>query len=176
VAATVVAGLALTACGVPTDDGAHTVSDADVPFRLLDTTTTSTTRPASTATSLPVRPAEICVVRRRKVVPTIREVRVDAGLGVVVDLMERGPGPDAVRRANLSGGVARVELTRRFAERPGREQLLALAQIVCTLTAQPGVGQVKFTLGKQRVEVLRGDGSLTDGPVTREDYANLIRG
>jgi spore germination protein GerM len=56
----------------------------------------------------------------------------------------------------------------------GDEQLLAVAQLVCTLTARPGVGPVSFTLEGAPVDVPTGDGSLTSGPVSRDDYADLL--
>ena len=57
---------------------------------------------------------------------------------------------------------------------PADEQLLAVAQIVCTLTGRPGVGQVSFTLQGARLAVPKGDGSLVSSPVARDDYAGLM--
>jgi spore germination protein GerM len=55
----------------------------------------------------------------------------------------------------------------------GTEQLIALAEIVYTATARPGVGQVSFTLEGEPIEIPRGDGSLTSDAVTRGDYREL---
>ena len=51
------------------------------------------------------------------------------------------------------------------------DQLLALAQLVFTLTARPGIGQVRFTLRGEAIQVPRADGSLVATPVSRDDYS-----
>jgi spore germination protein GerM len=73
-----------------------------------------------------------------------------------------------------SGGVARVDLAAEFSELSPNDQILALAQVVCTLTSLPGIGQVRFTQDGAPVEVLRGDNSLADEPVSRADYQRLL--
>jgi spore germination protein GerM len=79
-----------------------------------------------------------------------------------------------VRDVELTGGVATVSLTRAFADVEADAQLLAIGQLVCTLTARPGTGQVRFTLDGTDIDVPRQDGSLTAEPVTRDDYRDLI--
>ncbi|MEU4242645.1 GerMN domain-containing protein [Actinoplanes sp. NPDC026619] len=55
------------------------------------------------------------------------------------------------------------------------DEMLAYAQIVCTLTSQGAeVGTVSFTTGGRPLGVPRGDGSLSDGPLTIADYAVLL--
>jgi spore germination protein GerM len=80
---------------------------------------------------------------------------------------------DVIRDARVAAGVAHVDLRLLFATGT-QESILAVAQLVCTLTGLPGVGQVAFTLDGQPVEVPRSDGSLTSGTVSREDYATVI--
>jgi spore germination protein GerM len=79
-----------------------------------------------------------------------------------------------VREVRLLGGIARVDLLSDVSALPTDEQLLAVAQIVCTLTGRPGVGQVSFTLEGARLAVPKGDGSLVTSPVARDDYATLV--
>jgi hypothetical protein len=56
------------------------------------------------------------------------------------------------------------------------DEALAYAQIVCTLTSQGAeVGTVSFTRDAQTLAVPRGDGSLSTGPLTIADYAELIK-
>jgi spore germination protein GerM len=74
----------------------------------------------------------------------------------------------------VQGCVAVVDLEAAVSDLPADRQLLAVAQVVCALTSQPGVGQVRFTLDGERIDVPREDGALTGSPVTREDYADLI--
>jgi hypothetical protein len=55
------------------------------------------------------------------------------------------------------------------------DEVLAYAQIVCTLTSQGAeVGTVSFTRDAQTLAVPRGDGSLSTEPLTIADYAGLI--
>jgi spore germination protein GerM len=51
------------------------------------------------------------------------------------------------------------------------EQKIALTQLVFTMTALHGVKQVQFLMNGERVSVPRGNGTLTDQPVKRSDYA-----
>jgi len=67
-----------------------------------------------------------------------------------------------------------VDLTDDFAALAGQDQLLAIAQLALSLTGQAGVGRVAFTLGGDRIEVPRGDGSLTSGSVSRDAYLTLL--
>lgn len=78
------------------------------------------------------------------------------------------------RAAALAGGIARVDLRLDISSLGGDDQLLAVAQIVCTLTGRPGVGQVSFTLEGTHVDVPRGDGSLVADPLSRDDYSSLL--
>jgi spore germination protein GerM len=118
------------------------------------------------------------------------DAEADASLDAVIDWVEAGPLSDpetasgllsevpagSVRDVELRGGVATVSLTRGFADMQADAQLLAVGQLVCTLTARPGVGQVRFTLDGADIDVPRQDGSLTAEPVTRDDYRDLIAG
>lgn len=79
-----------------------------------------------------------------------------------------------VASVSVSRGIASVDLRSSVEDLSGRNQLLAFAQLVCTLTAQPGIGSVAFTVDGQPIEVPRGDGSLTSGSVSRDAYASLI--
>ncbi len=76
---------------------------------------------------------------------------------------------DAVRIANR---VATIELSGvGAAQSGGDERALAIAQLVYTVTAIPGVDRVQFEVDGKPAEVPRGDGSLTSHPVDRSDYA-----
>ena len=82
--------------------------------------------------------------------------------------------PPVVGEVRLNAGVAHVDVLPSISTLGGDEQLLAVAQLVCTLTGLPGVGLVAFTLDGSPVAVPRGDGSLTNGPVSRDDYDDLL--
>lgn len=92
-----------------------------------------------------------------------------AAAGVRSALLDAG----AVTSVRLRDGTAHVDLGPPFADTPDRDQIVALAQIVYTVTEIPGVGLVRFTLEGDRIETPRGDGSLVRRTVSRDDYADL---
>ena len=75
------------------------------------------------------------------------------------------------------GGDANVNAKRVYLDsiKPN-EQRLAIAQIVLTLTSQPGIGQVTFSVGGKAIGVPRGRGDIAGAgtPVTFDDYKMLI--
>lgn len=180
--------LFLAACGVPTDDSAETLDD--VPFGLLD-------QQAAEPDDTPA-PAEGPVVQIYLVDPSgLRLVPVerrleDAAVALpdVVDALLGGPtraerrqgltsafvDEDAVGASDLVGGVASIDLTQQFTVLDGPTQRLAIAQMVFTLTGRPGVGRVSFTLEGQPIDIPRGDGTLAQGSVSRDNYRELVPG
>jgi hypothetical protein len=79
----------------------------------------------------------------------------------------------ALRSARTEGDTAIVDLSGALVEVGGQEQILAVAQIVLTATAVPGVGQVRFLLEGQAVEIPRADGTLTAETLRATDYQSL---
>lgn len=76
----------------------------------------------------------------------------------------------------LDVGVATIDLSDEF-ERGGAGTSLALrvAQIVYTLTEAPNVLAVLFSIEGIPTAVISGSERVLDRPVTREDYARLLR-
>jgi spore germination protein GerM len=72
----------------------------------------------------------------------------------------------------LSDGVATVSVTPGFPGLSGGNQLLAVAQVVWTLTELPTVTAVRFSVDGTPVEIPTDDG-LTDRPVDRDDYRSV---
>ena len=170
-------------CAVRAQDEAQMARDEAVPFALLDPQAPPIVPPASGPSSEPVT---LCFVRDNRLVILSDELAAPVDLRTALDALA-SPPPDAgpllrtaltepsiVRDVRLVGGIARVDLSPHVSALPGDEQLLAVAQIVCTLTARPGVGQVSFTLEGARLAVPKGDGSLANSPVARDDYAGLM--
>lgn len=185
-AGVVATAAALAACGVRTEDDAQFVADDEVPFNLLDVATTQppdVTLPAASTSTV-----ELCFVDDESIVPVTRPAAPDLDLTDAVELLGRGPDrleeaaglatalPDDALTGPVdnAGGVAEVDLSSSFADAGGQQQLRAIAQVVCTLTARPGIGQVAFTLDGEAIAVPRGDASTTTDPVTRDDYRRLI--
>ena len=71
---------------------------------------------------------------------------------------------------DTSRGIAEVDLAASFGDIRSREQILALGQIVYTLTGQPGIGGVRFTVEGKEVTVPLSDGTLSDDPLSRDDF------
>lgn len=89
-------------------------------------------------------------------------------------------GGSVGEHVQISGGNAVVALTTPVADTARNDEVLAYAQLVCTLTALPEIDGVTFTNNGQPVAVPRGDGSLPPlitgqtVPLTAADYTDLI--
>lgn len=176
----------LSGCSVDSENTARVADDDEVPFRLLDRKAppiVSTTEPSGGGEMV-----TLCFTREGRLVPIERELDEGLTLNAVLAALAAPPtgeevaartalgNPLVVRDVAVVAGIARVDLAQSIAELGGQDQLLAVAQIVCTLTARPGVGQVSFTLEDSPIEVPRGDGSLVPHPVSRDDYKALLPG
>jgi Sporulation and spore germination len=173
--------LLMGACTVSTDGPPTQIADEAVPFSLLD----------PEAPPVTVEPEgrgfSICLLDEDLLTPATRQLAEDADLRDVVRSLgtlrpeEAALGwqtalssPDDVQRVTLQAGTVTVDLTQNAQQAITSDPLATVAQLVCTLTAQPGVGRVEFSIDGTAIEVPRADGSLTDAPVTRDDYATLI--
>lgn len=181
----VLALLASAACGIPPSQDPEVAKDDDVPFGLLDAgvTTTSTIQRAEA----PIETMALCLYQGDNLVTVGRESSggdILDGLRALEDRTtrdERALGletavqsPETILAASVAGGVARVDLAASFAALPAADQLRVVAQVVCTATSRPGVGQVLFTLEGAPIDVPRGDGSVAAGAVTRDDYPRIV--
>jgi spore germination protein GerM len=178
-----VLALLLLGCSVPTQQTASTVRDAAVPFDLLDPEAPPIVPESSGAAS---EQLSLCFVRDGRLVVVNDELPPPVTLQDAVEALAAPPHgagpllrtaltePSIVREVRLVGGIARVDLLPGVSALPTEQQLLAVAQIVCTLTGRPGVGQVAFTLEGNRLPVPKGDGSLVTSPVARDDYGPLM--
>jgi hypothetical protein len=177
-------GLSLVGCGVSAEQDASLAGAEDVPFGLLDPAVESESPlEGATGTAVPV----FLVRGEGPELVGVARLAPSGALSSRLDVLAEGPtpseaasglrsalaGPEAVTSVDLSGGVARVDLSRDFTELSGSDQLLAIAQMVFTLTERADVSRVGFTLDGEPVQVPRGDGSLTSDPVARGDYADL---
>ena len=168
----------LTGCGVPQDDEPRALDPAQAPFQVL-------------REDQPVAPtgdarADLYFVRDNRVVRQTRRVEGPADATAVLELLLAGPTPGqvedgissalpstfTVEGVELEAGVAVVTLggsSTQISASP-----LAFAQVVATLTA-PGLARaVRFRLDDEDLPVPRGDASVTELPVDRQDYAELL--
>lgn len=174
--------LALGACGISTQSGPTIAGEKAVPFQLLDPTAATLVPAADGPGSEPVT---LCFVQDHNLVAVQRQLASPVTLPDVVRALAEPPqesanlrtafgGETLVHDVQLQSGVVRVDLDPSVADLGGDNQLLAVGQLVCSLTARPGVGQVAFTLAGAPVDVPRADGTLTLNPVSRDDYASLM--
>jgi len=169
----------LAGCGVPADPAPRDIPAEDVPFGLLDTTTTTTSRPTSRAR------VTVFLVKADRLAPVGRGLPAPASPVSVLAVVPAGPTPAegggqlAQRGNHRRHGGAGVRWDRHGDARPGlhrrpvREQILSLAQLVYTVTALGGVRGVQFTFEGRLAEVPTAQGSLKLGVVTRADFAAI---
>jgi hypothetical protein len=173
-----------TACGIPPDDHATLAAPGSVPFDLLGQAPSVT---APTQLASPTEKATLFLVQGERLAPVQRELPAPVSVESVLEALAAGPTATEVQlglrtalltaglmhSGGVSGGIATIDLGQPFTEIAGRDQIVALAQIVSTVTGLPGVGRAKFTLGGNPVGILRGDGAVTTESVSRDDYATL---
>jgi spore germination protein GerM len=175
-------------CGVPTQSAPQTIPRAQVPFHLLDpeAPTTTTTAPAPPFTV----PVLIYLVSStgQNLVSSQRLVAPPAQLSAVLDALLAGPtaGEAAlgtqtaissgvrVLGASVNDGVATVNFNSAFGEISGPQQILAVAQVVFTVTSQlsPETG-VTFEIGGTPTNVPIATGAQVPGPVHLLQYVAL---
>lgn len=173
------AALLLGACGVSAQSEPTAIAPEAVPFGLLEPTPSTTAVPEG-------RTVDVFLVSGDRLVQVSRSVPVDSGPTALVEALVAGPtddersfgtttavAPGTVARVTTNRGVADVELTPAFREIRGEDQILALAQIVFTLTEQPGIGGVRFTLDGEPVRLPTTDGARGDGRLARDDLTAL---
>jgi spore germination protein GerM len=176
----VLATAGVAGCGVGAQPEPHVIHESDVPFGLAGRASTPTTAPDPSVHSFVVffvaddhlRPA----IRGARSAPTalgqLRQLtrgptRAESEAGLRT-LLTPAVTIDDVR---ISHGVATIVLSGVGSSQPSsRERALAVAQMVYTATAIPGVDRVRFEVDGEPAEVPRGDGTLTNGPVDRTDY------
>jgi hypothetical protein len=173
--------LAGAACGVGAQQTAQLIDPHDVPRGLLS--------PASTTTPVPIGPARVTVYfdGPNGLVPVVRKVSSPASVQVALAQLEKGPSPSdgggdlqspvstvspfVLKRQQ--NGVAYVSVPDSFTNLGGQEQIVAVAQLVYTVTAVAGIGAVVLLVNGQLAQVPVAGGTLQQGPLTRADYAGL---
>jgi hypothetical protein len=173
--------LALASCALPTQDRAERI-DA-VPFDLTETTVSGPTTSLGPLEELTAETTQIFLVQDGRLVAVSRPAIGEPD--EIIDLLADGATDDEARRGIRSAVVsneilaltavedriATIDLAPSFTEIPASEQRLAVAEITYTLTGLPEIAGVAFTLGGRPTSVPRGDGTSSDGPVDRDDYA-----
>ena len=156
----------------------------------VDSSNVTTTMAPPTSPTTPTETVMLFFVEGSRLVGVDVEVPAPAELRRQLDALGAGPPPDdfeaGVRTAVPAGLVRGVErwpngITVDLNSEPfngveSENQRTMLAQIVLTLTAQPDIDQVLFTMDGEPLGVYRRDNVLSEPgePVTREDYEELL--
>lgn len=139
-------------------------------------------------------PEDLYFVKDNAVIRVVRHVRAPVTIESVVRDLLAGPsdaesadgytsallGDSVVDSVDVNAGQAVVALTSPVADSARNDEVLAYAQLVCTLTTLPQIGGVTFTTDGAPVAVPRGDGSLQPKvagqlvPLTAADYTELV--
>jgi hypothetical protein len=170
------AGLVTLALGGCTVGAQH----APVP---VQAPTASSASPTSRA-GVPLT-VQVYLVRGDRLARVSRTVAPGAGLEPALDglaeplsagelaagLRSALPATGAPLSGRLVDVVARVSVPKGFARISVREQELAMAQLVFTVTADTLASSVQLVQGDRQLSTPDGTGRLVDRPVTRLDYA-----
>ncbi len=183
VMAVVVATLAvlLSACGVGVDGAPNVIAKKDVPYGLLDPSVTTTTAgPPSQYVTVYFQGPQRLVAVSRAVPPPVsaREaVQALAGGTTTAEAAEGLQSPVSAATplalSHLATPTVTVTVGSTFAALSGRDQTIAAAQLVFTVTAFPSVQQVTIRMNGKTVAVPTANGTVTHGALNRQDFAAL---
>jgi spore germination protein GerM len=169
----------LTACGVRSQDGPEQLPPDVLPSELQPFAAASTGPSTSpTTTTVPVY-----LVEDGRLVRVDRPARrrtVQDALGALLTAGEaRGsqrsavPPGTVVERLSRRHDLLSIELSVQFEQVRGRDQVLAVAQVVWTATEFPPVRQVDLLVDGRRIELPVQQGEVSSGPAQREDYRSV---
>lgn len=171
---------ALAGCGVPDDLGPRVI-EGELPFALASPAPQPSVDPAAASSR-----AVLYLVKGQHLERVSRPVVAGSSAQTSIDELLRGPTatdlarglssalpPDVSISVQVGGSIARADVGPELMQIRGQQQLLAIAQVVLTLSAVPGVDAVSFDLDGNSVDVPIGDGTLVGRPVTPRDYLSL---
>jgi spore germination protein GerM len=177
-----VVALMSAACGIPTASTPTPIAKSDVPYHLLNPPTTTTTVPG-TPPAVGVAEQIYLVSPDGHLVAATREVAVPASPTQVVGALLAGPTATetaagiqsflthtGVQVTAQASGAATVDFSTNPIQVVGPDQTLAIAQVVYTVTQQPGTTGVTFEIDGKAIEVPTAAGAQVPGPVGRVDY------
>jgi len=179
--ALVAMGLVLAACGIGAQQSPQSIARHSVPFGLMapaSTTTTVLVPTSNVAIYLKGRQRLVAVDRAVSDPVTVRSALSALAQGATNSESAQGLESPVSLATPLSlksikGTTAVVDLPSSFANLGGQDQIIAVAQIVYTLSLFPRIRQVSIRVGGSPAQVPTGTGRLSPGPLTRKDYASL---
>ncbi len=176
-----IALLVLSGCGFPSQSEPRQLADSELPngLRPSDTAAPTTVVDTEAATLWFVADNRLVAVRHRLATPiTIEMIALDLLAGPNAAEESRGlrtatPDTAAVLQVSLNRGTAVVQLSDAFADIPASDQVLAIGQLVLTLTDFRGVGSVQFVRNDEPIAVPLPTGETSATAVFRDDYISL---
>jgi spore germination protein GerM len=172
--------LTVAGCGISPQSTAQPIAPPRAPFL-----TTLSPSPVPTATGPVIE--TLYLVHNGLLVPRVRHVASQSTVEELVFDLLAGPteaeSSDGLSSAlagvqvsgvRLQSGLATVDLSEPIEGGGRNDELLAYAQVVCTLTGRAEVQGVSFTRAGKPIDVPRGDSSVSPGPLTMRDYEQLL--
>jgi spore germination protein GerM len=178
IAALAAAVVLLSGCGVTTEDSPRAIDSTPHSVLPSPTPAVAETGPATQKLFLVHNGQLVAVTRRIPTEPSPQTLIDDLLAGPTTtesanDLTSALLGFTQKPAVTVTAGAATVELGADTVDSARNDDVLAYAQIVCTLTERADIHTVAFTRDGRPWGVPRGDGSLTPAPVTCSDYVNL---
>lgn len=176
-----VLAVALAACGVGTDASPHLVVKKTVPYGLLQPSspTTTTAPPSQYVTVYFDGPQRLVPVSR----PALEPVSVRSAVAALVQGPTSAEAADGLQSpistaapiqvSHLATPTVVVTVANTFTALSGHEQTVAVAQLVYTITAFPGVNAVTVRMNGKTVDVPTGNGTVSKGALDRQQFASL---
>ena len=178
----------LVACGVPGDSDPRAIEAENVPFGLLAPTAEATTTTQPSAFTATDRVTIYLADADGKLQSVRRQVTAPSSVAKAIESLLGGPTEEEADRLSTAitsetkllgvqgpdDGLVILDLSRQLLDITGRQQILALAQVVWTATALPSVDRVLFEFEGEQAEVQNGNGTLTSSPLGRLSYRDLI--
>jgi spore germination protein GerM len=163
-------------CGVDSQDSADLVPAEQLPAPLRAATPSSASRlPSSVSVYLVGRGGRLVATTVDAAQSTPRTA-MDALLaisGPQGGLRNAVPPGTRLRSAELRNGVLSIDVSEELGLVRGPDQVLALAQIVWTVTEFPEAERVRIGVGGRYVAVPTDSGRTTTDPVGRESYRSV---
>jgi spore germination protein GerM len=172
--------LLLAGCGFPSQSAPERIADEELPAAL---------RPGATVPVNPVdgsEPVSVWFVSERNLDRRQHFVSRPVSIELLIAELVEGPTeaeqaaglrsalPDGtVIGATLGRGNVVVELEDAFRDLSPEDQVLAVGQIVLTLTDFRGVGSVSLSIDGEQIAVPVPAGETSDPPLVREQYIEL---
>jgi spore germination protein GerM len=173
---------------VPGDHSPHTIEAKDGPYQLLAPTAENTTTTQPSAFTATTKVTIYLADADGKLQGVRRLITAPATPAKAVVSLLNGPSKEEAQRLHSAittdtkllgidgpvDGLVTLDLSHHLLDITGRPQILALAQLVYTVTSLTSVDRVLFQIDGRSVEVPNGDGKLTASPLGGLSYRDLI--